>query len=366
MSRSSNASKGGAVDTPPLSGPFTAEDATAWRELRREVLDRGLQRWPLPVPWTEVGAVNCYLISDGGRVLLVDPGWSIPESRSTLDRYMRDVGLHYSDVTAMISTHHHADHITQAFDLRREFGTPLLAGRGEQESLQASMDEGVGFRAQLDMLRAFGGDELAELAAEYRSTSPEAGLPTGLADKWLDDGDVLDLIPSSPKVIGTPGHTRGHVSLRVATDRIISGDHILPMIPTSSGLERTPEEFPLRSYLTSLHKVLAQSDARLLPAHGHVKETVHRRAKALLGHHEARLIQVRRALEGGMSAAELASSLPWTKRRLRFEDLPVLRRISALMEIGVHLDELVLRDELKATRDRSGILRYGPTNREVP
>lgn len=340
------------------TGPYLPDDLSEWKYTGSEALGGGVFRWPLPVPWAEVGGVNCYVLVRGDRVLLIDPGWSTSESRRVLDGYMREAGLEYADVTAILATHHHNDHITQAFDLRREFGIPILAGRGERRSLESSLPEGDGFAVQSRRLNSFGDPELALEADDHRRNGPESSLPTGLADAWLDDGDTLDIMPSSPVVVGTPGHTSGHVALSIDSGRFVSGDHLLPHITTSSGLERSPEEFPLRSYLESARKLLRGGDARLLPAHGHGLETVHRRAQAVLDHHERRLGELRGLLSGSMTPAELAKSMQWTRRKLHFSELPLLRRVAAMMEIGLHLDELVLRDELSVNVDTLGHRRY--------
>ncbi|WP_255279145.1 MBL fold metallo-hydrolase [Actinomadura madurae] len=111
-----------------------------------------------------------------------------------------------------------------------------------------------------------------------------------MPDAWLDDGQRLTLTERGLDVFATPGHTRGHIVLRDAgAGLLFAGDHILPHITPSIGLETEPEPKPLRSYLESLRLVRGMPDTLLLPAHGPVTPSVHTRVDQLLEHHAERL-----------------------------------------------------------------------------
>src|SRR5699024_10393140 len=127
---------------------------------------------------------------------------------------------------------------------------------------------------------------------------------------------------------------------------------------TSSGIERVPEKYPLRSYLESLHKVLGLPDSRLLPAHGHTSETLHRRARKMLDYHDGRLQELWDRVDGPISAHDLVQDMRWTRRNLKFRDLPMLRQVAAVLEVGFHLDELVFRGDLSLTVNYHGTRRY--------
>jgi glyoxylase-like metal-dependent hydrolase (beta-lactamase superfamily II) len=144
------------------------------------------------------------------------------------------------------------------------------------------------------------------------------------------------------RVIATPGHTRGHVVYHdPAHDVLFAGDHVLPHITPSIGIELARKPSPLRDYLTSLRLTRELPDARLLPAHGPVVESVHDRVDELLAHHERRLDATAGAIErGAHTAYEIANILPWTRRERRFSELDMFNQIMAINETVAHLEVL--------------------------
>jgi glyoxylase-like metal-dependent hydrolase (beta-lactamase superfamily II) len=161
-------------------------------------------------------------------------------------------------------------------------------------------------------------------------------------------------------VIATPGHTRGHVVFHdAAAGQLFAGDHVLPHITPSIGFEPLRTAFPLRDYLDSLRLMFQLPDARLLPAHGPVTESVHQRVTELLAHHEDRLAASATAVQAGAATGyEVARALGWTRRLRAFDDLDPFNQMLAVSETSAHLDVLVLQDRLSSTTDPDGIEIY--------
>ena len=161
------------------------------------------------------------------------------------------------------------------------------------------------------------------------------------------------------RVLHTPGHTRGHfVFLDAEGGALFAGDHVLPHITPSLGFESRPSAAPLADYLRSLARVRAMPDARLLPAHGPVTESVHARVDELLDHHEDRLQACERALRAGAGTPyEVAGCLRWTRRGHHVDELDPFNQMLAVIETAAHLDVLVAQG--RATRlEDSGMDRY--------
>ncbi|POM23128.1 hydroxyacylglutathione hydrolase [Actinomadura rubteroloni] len=338
--------------TPPLS-----EQPPDWTEPGAHPVVPGVHRIPLPVPVPGLHAVNVYVIDDPSGPVVVDSGWAFPDARTALDEALGLLGLTAGDVSQFLVTHAHIDHYSQALKLREAFGTRVRVGRGEEPSIKA-FNAADRSRRQIELLRRCGAPDLAaEIAALDRGG--ERSIADPLPDAWLDDGERVALTARDLDVFATPGHTRGHVVLRdAAAGLLFAGDHVLPHISPSIGLEPEPEASPLRSYLDSLRLVRDLPDTLLLPAHGGVTASVHTRVDELLAHHEARLdaaaAQVR---AGNTTALEVARAMPWTRRRRALDDLDPFSRMLAVLEIGAHLDVLTEQRILDAA-ESGGVRTY--------
>lgn len=324
----------------------------------------GVYRIPLPLPNDHLRAVNVYVITGPAGPVLIDSGWAIPAARQQLVDGLGELGAELGDVRSFLVTHVHRDHYTQAVHWRRAHGSSIALGRGELPTLtQAIASQGSPVEPQTARLRRYGASEV--LLAELAAAAPISGSDDWeLPDEWLEDGAVVDVDGRKLDVVETPGHTRGHVVFHDGQGALLfAGDHVLPTITPSLGLESAPapdalEGYnPLASYLTSLNLVRSRPDALLLPAHGQVSPSVHARVDELLEHHEARLDACLEVLGWGAdTAADVAERLTWTKRGYAFTDLDPFNRYLAIGETGAHLDLLV-------TQQRATVTRHEEVNR---
>jgi glyoxylase-like metal-dependent hydrolase (beta-lactamase superfamily II) len=173
-----------------------------------EVADRVFQ---LGTRW-----VNFHLVLEGRAATLVDAGY--PRYAGQLDAAASALGLRISDVAAVIVTHHHVDHV----------GTAAYAGsRGA--AVYVMQDDAATVRGarpshppQGFYREAWRPSMLRYLVHTIRVGGAKyAPCPKARA---LATGEVLDL-PGRPRVLPTPGHTRGHCSV-VLDDRgvVLAGD----------------------------------------------------------------------------------------------------------------------------------------------
>jgi glyoxylase-like metal-dependent hydrolase (beta-lactamase superfamily II) len=312
----------------------------------------GVHRIPLPLPNDGLRAVNVYAVEDAEGWTLVDSGWALAEARDVLGAALAELGAGFGDVRRYLVTHIHRDHYTQAVALRREFGTPIALGRGEQLGLEIINGPGKE-AAHRDRLRRAGAHELLR---RLDDAPHPAGDPSiwEFPDEWIEDGAEIALggaeRPRRLRAMATPGHTRGHVVFAdEGNDLLFAGDHVLPRITPSIGLEPVAVRSPLTDFLTSLQLVRARPDAALLPAHGAIGMRVHERVDELLEHHRQRLDATLAALrEGRCTAHDVAVVLPWTRRRRRFDELDPFNAMLATMETAAHLDVLVERGLARA------------------
>ncbi|MGP4005969.1 MBL fold metallo-hydrolase [Streptomyces sp. 4N124] len=327
-------------------------DRGRWAQGGPETVRPGVHRIPLPLPEDGLRAVNVYALeglTEG--LVLIDGGWSIPESRKALEDALTELGHDLGEISHILVTHIHRDHYTQAVELRRLLGSRVYLGAGERRGLELlgelRTDQPAG---SLQTLRRAGAPDLAERVAALDHGGFDAGVWEA-PDRWLQ-AEELRFGDTRLTVVPTPGHTQGHVIyLDQARGLLFSGDHVLPHITPSIGFELGGPALPLGDYLDSLRLMTTLGDARLLPAHGPVGDSVHTRVAELLTHHDDRLAETLAALGGRTRTAyEVAGELGWTRRKVPFTDLSAFNQMLAVNETAAHLDVLAARGHVRCTR----------------
>ncbi|MEV0084318.1 MBL fold metallo-hydrolase [Saccharopolyspora sp. NPDC050642] len=335
-----------------------AEARHAWINSGVFEVAPGVHRIPLPLPNDGLRAVNVYAIEDGDGLVLIDSGWALDEARDQLESALGELGYGFEDVQRFLVTHAHRDHYTLAVALRRNFGSRISLGAGEQPSVEALLANRQ--EAEAERLRRWGADELlVKLAEAYGGKAPKSRSSYELPDEWLEGKVEIPLQSRTLLAVPTPGHTRGHVVfLDSESSLMFSGDHILPHITPSIGVEPARADLPLGEYLDSLRLMQSYPDMRLLPAHGPTGGSSHTRAAELLQHHEERLDQTAEAIRDGAGTAyEAALKLGWTRRNRKLLDLDLFNQVLAVGETNAHLDVLVARGILTSSAT-DGIVEY--------
>jgi glyoxylase-like metal-dependent hydrolase (beta-lactamase superfamily II) len=327
------------VDVTPDPGP-----AGDWTEPGAYEVSRGVHRLPLPLPNDGLRAVNVYSIAASDGLVLIDSGWAIRAAREALDRALDALGHSLKDVRRFLVTHVHRDHYTQAIYVRREFGTSVSLGAGDKGSLDIVMTPArAPLKEQLQHLRLLGAGVLVDklMAALGPDHDPvKAGWE--LPDVWLHGGEQIEAGDIQLEAVHTPGHTQGHMVFHdTGNSLLFAGDHVLPTITPSIGFEPVLSPNPLGDFLSSLAIVRGRPDARLLPAHGAVTDSVHARVDQLVAHHEHRLDQTLAAIDrGAVSAYDVAGQLTWTRRERKLDELDPFNQMLAIAETAAHLELL--------------------------
>jgi glyoxylase-like metal-dependent hydrolase (beta-lactamase superfamily II) len=158
--------------------------------------------------------INAFLLDAGDDgVVLIDAG--LAEQAEVLEEDIRSIGREPSDLTSIIITHAHPDHLGSA--KRFSGGTrPISLHPADNDIAEAgvihqTMVPGPGLLNGV-LFRVL----LSKKPAEFPAFTPDVA---------LSDGDVID-IAGGLEVIHTPGHTAGHVCLLWKKDRglLITGD----------------------------------------------------------------------------------------------------------------------------------------------
>ncbi|HVW42108.1 MAG TPA: MBL fold metallo-hydrolase [Amycolatopsis sp.] len=332
--------------------PLAEDETRSWTEPGIYSVAPGVYRIPLPLPSDGLRAVNVYAITDGTELIMIDSGWALTEAREQLATSLKGIGAELGDVSQFLVTHVHRDHYTLGIALRREFGSRVALGEHEETSLRITADPAITpLSSHGKLLRASGADAVVAEMREAVGDGPPAR-DTGyweLPDEWLSPGRRTVLADRALDVVHTPGHTSGHVVFDDgAAGLMFTGDHVLPHITPSIGFQAGGSELPLRDFLGSLRLVRGMPDRRMLPAHGPVSPSVHRRVDELLEHHEQRLARTAEAIAAGATTAyEAALRLGWTRRQRTLAELDPFNKMLAVMETTAHLDLLVHQGRMK-------------------
>jgi len=333
----------------PDSGEHWATPG-AWK------VTEGIHRIPLPLPTDGLKAVNVYAVETPAGLTLMDGGWAVPEGREALEKGLAQLGAGVGDITSFLVTHVHRDHYTLASVLGAEVGATVTLGALERPVLDRvhAADEQRG----LDLpLRIAGAQPVIDAWGDFVPPALDPG-HWRYPDVWLEGDTSVQVGSRRLDALHTPGHTRGHyVYADRAAGLLFAGDHVLPTITPSIGVEPVSAPSPLRDFLASLIKMRSLPDLRLLPAHGPVAPSVHARVDELLLHHEERLARSLEIVYGGpVTAYQVARELPWTRHQHRFETLDVFNQSLAAIETLAHLDVLVARGQATRTTDPDGDL----------
>ncbi len=175
----------------------------------------------------EIGT-NCYLLynKDNKRAVLIDPA-------DEADKIMEMIAVKNCTLTAILLTHGHYDHIGAAVKVSKATKAPIYAGECEKEVLE---NPSINLSAMM-------GEHAISL----------------IADKWLTDGEVIELAGITIRCIHTPGHTKGGMSYYVEDANILfSGDTLF-----AASVGRT--DFPTGSMSELVRSI--KSKLLILPEH---------------------------------------------------------------------------------------------------
>lgn len=217
------------------------------------------------IPTAPFDLVNTFaFVEPDGQVTLVDTGLKSAPARIVAG--LAAMGRAPSDVTRIVLTHSHSDHGGGAARLARETGGVVTVHADDAGFVRR------GERPPLDPVTGLG-----RLMARG---SAKAFEPVEVGHE-LHDGEVLPVL-GGLRVLHTPGHTPGHVSLlHQPTGVLITGDAIFNVLRL---------RWPVKAFCTDVRltqrtaQVLGQFDYRVAAfTHGpHVAGNAREKVRAFL------------------------------------------------------------------------------------
>lgn len=209
---------------------------------------------------------NWFIVEEGGRLTVVDAG--VPSSWDSFMGALRALGRSPGDVEALVLTHAHFDHIGFAERARAELGIPVLVH--ENDVLLTRRPRQYG-RERSPLSYVATQPRALPIVASFLRT--RAFWPTPIRHVYRFGDDATLDVPGSPRVVFTPGHTLGHVSLHLPDrDVVIAGDAIVTLNPYtgSRGPQIVAQAATADSEraLASVDRLAGIAAGTLLPGHG--------------------------------------------------------------------------------------------------
>lgn len=169
------------------------------------------------------------LLLEGPPVTLIDTG--APGSLPRILKALKRIGFSAESVHQIVITHSHSDHIGTAAELRALSGARVLIH---------IRDDGVAtgrIPPYPPMPRGISGFLGKPFVQQFARMS---AFPPVEIDGYLDDGDTID---PGIQVIGTPGHTPGHVSIYLPDHRLLhAGDALVNIMGVRPPLAITNQD----------------------------------------------------------------------------------------------------------------------------
>jgi glyoxylase-like metal-dependent hydrolase (beta-lactamase superfamily II) len=303
--------------------------------MAEEVL-QSIYRVVVPLPGSPLKEVNSYVITAADRNLVIDTGMNRPECLVALEAGLAEIGVDL-DRTDFLATHLHADHHGLIPTLlrhgRRAFMGAIDAGH---------MRHGMGWSTDSPMGRymARSGFPADDLIASFQNHPGFKFRPDRVVHyEPLHEGDLVEIGPYRLRVIDTPGHTHGHISLYDPEQRLfIAGDHVLGDI-TPNIQAWSDDDDPLADYLDSLEKVETLDVELCLPGHRRLIHQFKKRTRELAEHHHERAAEIVDVLDDGgpRNAYDTAARMTWDIVAKSWEDFPIMQRWFATGEAIAHL-----------------------------
>jgi len=156
---------------------------------------------------------NCYLVKTEGAFFMVDTGVSF--SRGALKKTLTAAGCRPGSLKLVAITHADYDHTGSCVYLREKYGAKIAIHRNEAGAVETK-----------NMLA-----NRKNKPAVFLKTMPALFRPLIFRnfkpDIIVDDGDDLSQYGLDARVVHTPGHTTGSISILTAGGDLFCGDFLV-------------------------------------------------------------------------------------------------------------------------------------------
>lgn len=210
------------------------------------------------IPILPFGMLNAFLVIRNRKAILIDTG--LPNAEAAIDKVLKKHGLGWSSIDLIILTHAHIDHAGSAVAVQALTSAPIIAHdleipycRGEAPILKPTGLFGRLFQ------------KTGAIEQPFSHFTPQKTMRANELN--LEEYGFL------ARVLHTPGHTPGSVSVLLDEGRVIAGDLaasgvLLGGIMLRNRPKSPPFEEETGLVATSLEHLLAQGCRTFYLGHG--------------------------------------------------------------------------------------------------
>ncbi|MTI56278.1 MBL fold metallo-hydrolase [Geosporobacter ferrireducens] len=201
-----------------------------------------------------MGKSNSYLIKAKDGFILVDAG--MPGKTERVIKVLREYDAELNDIKLIIITHVHNDHVGSLYDIKRKSNASVLVHEKEKNILEK------GYNKFPDGTMFF--SRMISSLVNNVFFSQDQFIPVEVDIIIKDEFDLLDYGVDG-RILHTPGHTEGSVSIIIEEKFCLTGDTLFNMFPNSVYPPFANDEEKL---IESWKKLRENNCIKYYPGHG--------------------------------------------------------------------------------------------------
>jgi glyoxylase-like metal-dependent hydrolase (beta-lactamase superfamily II) len=207
----------------------------------------------LPLGWND-----CYLIREKGTIM-IDAGGK--NKTPALKKALKNIGVEPNTIELIVITHGHPDHITSAKDFKELTGAKIAIHQLDKQCLETGQWKNS-YQAAKGSIWGWLYSKISNLSGNKKIPSCEVEVTIGNDDYSLKDYGIAG------RIVYTPGHTRGSVSVVLDSGEAFVGDLAMNKFPLrfNAGLPILAED--TAAVRESLGRLLELNVTTVYPGHG--------------------------------------------------------------------------------------------------
>ncbi len=204
----------------------------------------------------KVGTINCYLLKSEISNVLIDTGYK-GKFQIILD-FLESNGIIPESVGLIVLTYAHYDHVGNASKIKEITGAKVLVHKEELSLLKSEVTDSTSTKP-LNIWGKILFSKISSIDTTFNSITP---------DIIMDSGFNLEDYGFSGRIINTPGHSKGSISVILNSGEAFVGDLAMNGLPLRFGAGEPIFGENIKEIYESWKKLVEFGVHTLYPAHG--------------------------------------------------------------------------------------------------